>query len=507
MISDDCISVSVSLSAATCKVELKSSGQVLTHGLRARRLIEYFLRGDAILRRKLYKGEKLIKEFDIDSASEDKVIELIRPFIISRKVDDSLYVYQRQGVAWLLRHPRGILGDDMGLGKTYQAISAARRLIRAGRINWGLIVVPKSLANNWLDELSKWAPELKVVNVQRADISRDSGWLRIIGSNHLAVTTYESLRGDIQKILNHPPDLIIADEAHRLRKRDSLTFKSFRKIPSKFFWALTGTPIERSAEDLTVMMSLIEPRQFAMNDLGVHRSSLQARARPYFLRRTKSEVLSQLPPVIERTEVLELSDEQRKSYDQTSRSGSFSNHLARFGKLREICDYDEISGESSKIDRVLEIIGDISAAKEKVVVFSYTLSPLSVLANRLKGLDIDFRLLLGALSVEERKVVIEEFKQRSDVVALLASTKVAAEGLTLTEANNVIFLNKWWNPSSNLQARDRVVRIGQKKIVQVIDFKTERTLEDSLEKILSDKRKTFDQVISALATNGLDGVM
>jgi SNF2 family DNA or RNA helicase len=507
MNSDDCISVNISFVGTSCRVELRSTEQVVNLRLRERRLIENFLKGDAILRRKLSKGEVLVKEFDIHDFSDDKIIGLIRPYVLPIKVNDSLYAYQRHGVAWLLTHHRGMLADDMGLGKTYQAISAARRLIRAGRINWGLIVVPKSLTNNWLDELNKWAPELKVVNVRRTDINQDGSWLKLIGSNHLLITTYDSIRGDIQKITNHPPDLIIADEAHRLRKRDSLTFQSFRTIHSKYLWALTGTPIERSSEDLIVMMSLIEPRQFSMNDLSLHRSSLQAMARPYFIRRTKSEVLTQLPPVIERTEIIELSDGQSKTYDRIARSGTFLNHLAQFSKLREICDYDETTGESSKIDRIIELVNDISIANEKVVIFSYTLTPLKLLANKLKSLNINYQILLGELSVEERQIAIDEFKNKPDVVALLASTKIASEGLTLTEANNVIFVNKWWNPSSNLQARDRVVRIGQRKVVQVTSFKVKRTLEESLERILIDKQKTFDQVISALTGSGLDRII
>jgi SNF2 family DNA or RNA helicase len=506
MITDERIAVTVDLDVAICRVEINATEQVVLHRVREKRLIENFLRGDAILRRKLEKGEKFLKEFNVNEASEDKIIELIRPYVLPLKVNDSLYAYQREGVAWLLNHKRGILADDMGLGKTYQAISAARRLIRAGRINWGLIVVPKSLVINWLDELNRWAPELKVTNVNRSDINQEGGWLKIIGSNHLIVTTYETLRGDINNILSQPPDLIIADEAHRLRKRDSLTFQSFRTIQSKYLWALTGTPLERSSEDLVVIMSLIEPRQFAMNDQALHRTSLQARARPYFLRRTKLEVLEQLPAVIERIEVIDLTEEQRKTYDRTSRSGTYCNHLARFGKLREICDFDEISGESSKIDRIMEIVADISSTREKAVIFSFTLAPLNVLAKKLKDQKIKFEFIRGELSVDDRKNVIDEFKGNPEVVVLLASTKVAAEGLTLTEANNVIFVNKWWNPSSNLQARDRVVRIGQKKVVQVISFKTKKTLEESLERILIDKQRTFDQVVSALADGRLGDI-
>jgi len=507
MILNEYIQLSVSVFEATCRIELKLSTQIVSKSLREKKLVENFLKGDAILRRKLGKGEILFKEFNIHEDSDDKIVELIRPYVLPIKVVDSLYPYQRQGVAWLLNHRRGILADDMGLGKTYQAISAARRLMRSGRVDWALVVVPNSLSNNWLEEFNKWAPELRVIRVTRSDLTQGGGWLKIIGASHVVITTYESLRSYVDTIKEYPPDLIIADEAHRLRKRDSLTFQTFRLIQSKYLWALTGTPLERSVDDLLVLMSLIEPRQFAMNDLAIHRSSLQARARPYFLRRMKSDVLSQLPPVIERIEILDLSDEQRKVYDITSRSGAFSNHLAQFNKLREICDYDQVSGESSKIERIIELIWEISLAREKVVVFSYTLKPLLILGEKLNKLDIRFHSLIGDKSLEDRKVLLDDFKRSTDIVVLLASSKVASEGLTLTEANNVIFVNKWWNPSSNLQARDRVVRIGQKKLVQVISFMAKRTLEESLERILLDKQKTYDQVISALVTNGLRSIV
>ena len=501
------ISVHLNFDGSKCKVQLSTSDRAISHSLREQRLIEAYLKSDAILRRKLLKGDKLTKEFDVNERTPDKIISLILPYVLPLKVKDFLYSYQRQGVAWLLRHQRGILADDMGLGKTYQTISAARRLVRSGRIDWGLIVVPKSLANNWLEELNRWAPELKVANLTRTDRKHDGGWSRITASNHLVITTYESLRGDIKKLVDNPPDLIIADEAHRLRKSDSLIFKCFRTIQSNYLWALTGTPLERSSEDLIVLMSLIEPRQFAMNDFAMHRSSLQARARPYFLRRTKSEVLTQLPPVIERIESLELSIAQRKSYESALKSSSFTNHLAQFNKLREICDYDEVAGESSKLERIVEIASDIAAANEKVVIFSFTLAPLKVLCGLLSEQKIGFRLLEGEQSTEQRTVVVDDFKKEPKVTALLASTRVAAEGLNLTEANNVIFVNKWWNPSSNLQARDRVVRIGQMKLVQVTSFVSKHTLEESLERILAGKRKTFDQVISALVYTGIESVI
>jgi SNF2 family DNA or RNA helicase len=394
----------------------------------------------------------------------------------------------------------------MGLGKTYQAISAARRLVRSGRIDWGLIVTPKSLLNTWFDEFNKWSPELKVNIVSRSEINSGFSWAKLINSSHIVLTTYETLRANTQEILKNSPDLIIADEAHRLRKKESLVFQSFKTLKTNYLWLLSGTPIERASEDLVVLLSIIEPRQFSYNDKSIHRISLQARARSYFLRRTKSEVLSQLPPVIETLESLEFTDAQRNSYNQTLRSNIYSSHLARFSKLREICDYDEDSGESVKIDRILEIVADIKLSNEKVIIFSYILMPLNILAKKLRSESINFEMISGEQSIEVRKNVIESFKNDQSVVVLLASTKAASEGITLTEANNVIFINKWWNPSSNIQARDRVSRIGQTKLVNVVSFKIKHSLEDNLEKILENKQTTFDQIMGSLSVSGLESI-
>lgn len=507
MVSNKNISINLLFNQSACNIVLRYSEKPIKHNLRSQRLIENYLRGDAILYRKLLKGECLEKSFNFnDYLNQDKIINLIRPLVLPRHVDDFLYKYQRFGVSWLIRKKRGILADDMGLGKTYQAISALRRLIRSGRINWSLVVTPKSLLNTWYDEINKWTPELKVSIVSRSEINNGFSWVKSINSSHIVLTTYETLRGDIQDIFKNSPDLIIADEAHRLRKKESLIFQSFKTLKSKYLWLLSGTPLERASEDLVVLLSIIEPRQFSQNDKSIHRISLQARARSYFLRRTKSEVLSELPAVIETTESLELTNAQRASYNRTLRSDAYSNHLARFSKLREICDYDDESEESIKIDRILEIVGDIKLNNEKVVIFSYTLTPLNILAKKLGNESINFEMILGEQSIEVRKNVIDSFKNSQKVTVLLASTKAASEGLTLTEANNVIFVNKWWNPSSNIQARDRVSRIGQTRVVNVISFKIKNTLEDNLERILQNKKYTFDQIMGSLSASDLENI-
>ena len=489
------------------EILINKSDLPVSHQVRDLRILKLIIENDSIILRKLEEGKEVRKQLKFEKEegiTANYFTEMLRPLLIESHVVDSLYQYQRDGVAWLLKHNRAILADDMGLGKTLQAISAARRLIRLGRIKWVLVVSPRTLVSNWLSEISKWAPELKVTALTVSSKNKNADWLKNIGRSHFIITTYEYLRGDITRLIENPPDLIIADEAHRLRKRESQTSQSFRGVNSKYLWALTGTPIERSSEDLMVLMSLIEHMRFAQKDNSLHQSSLQARARPYVLRRKKSEVLSEIPNVIEIVETIDLTEKQRKSYNETLRGVGYSNHLAKFNKLREICDYDPASHESSKIERIIELIYDILENNEKVIVFSYTIEPLLQLNNDLKNLSINTSLLIGENSIDERNNAIENFKTLKNINVLLASTKIASEGLNLTEANNVVFLNRWWNPSANIQARDRVVRIGQTRVVNVFAFKCRNTVEESLEKILSQKKITFEEVMSAMTKIGVE---
>ena len=431
--------------------------------------------------------------------------EQILPLLLPLKIEDTLYPYQRQGVAWLLRRKRALLGDDMGLGKTAQALSAGRRLIRSGRVAWILVVSPRTLISNWIAESARWAPELTVATALPLGIHRSERWTRLVRRAHLLFTSYEQLREPAEALIRYPPDLVIADEAHRLRNIASLSTQGFRSITSERFWALTGTPIERDAEDLAVLLSLLDSSRFTPADKSLPPMSLRARLRPYLLRRRKDSVLSELPQVIEQNEVLDLTDGQRIAYRAAivnhTKSASDIGILPLFNKLRSICDVDPDTGQSCKLDRAYELISDIQAANEKAVVFSYVLDPLHRLGNRLLELAgaTCFETITGEMSLQERSQVLSKFKSDPDCCVLLASTRVASEGLTLTEANHVIFINQWWNPSSNAQARDRVVRIGQSRLVRVKTFTCRGTVEERLMHLLKEKSLTFDQLVESLS--------
>ena len=217
----------------------------------------------------------------------------------------------------------------------------------------------------------------------------------------------------------------------------------------------------------------------------------------------KDTVLPELPPVVEHTTAVLLSPAQRAAYSSAIReqiaTGGAGGYLPLFNELRSICDIDPSTGASSKLGRAAELIGDIVREGSKCVVFSYKLDPLKALLTRLRAEWGNIAALLtGELNLAQRERAVQRFKADSSCSVLLASMRVASEGLTLTEANHVIFINRWWNPSTNSQAIDRVVRIGQRRSVTVYYLTCVDTIEDRLQPLLDRKRITFTQLIDAL---------
>ena len=438
---------------------------------------------------------------------------LIRPILLARPKEKRLRPFQDEGVRWLVGRDKAILADDMGLGKTVQTIIALRILFNKASIRTVLIICPKSLLANWEEEIAHWAPELSRLQVVPSPPIREEAWKAVWGKVHIILTNYEQVRNPPSILLSEDLDLLVADEAHRIRNTDSQTTQGIRRLEVQKFWALTGTPLERDSEDLATLLSTLEPERFSFSDRRLHPASLRSQARPYVLRRLKDDVLDDLPEVLESTQILELLPGQLDSYSQALKALSGSKGtsiLAILNQLRAICDYDSRSGQSAKVDRIVEIIQDFTTVGDKGVVFSYLLEPLSVLRGKIESVlgrnaVIDLR---GSLSVAEREDAIKRFRNDSRIHVMLCSSRVAGEGLTLTEANHVIFLNEWWNPSANSQARDRVVRIGQKKGVRVYRFKCRNTIEETLEEILKRKSLNFEQLIDKLAeTEFLNGAV
>ena len=430
---------------------------------------------------------------------------LIRPLLLDTPNLERLYPFQHQGVAWLINRRGGILADDMGLGKTVQVISAMRLLFNQAKLRTALVICPKGLIATWEREFSHWAPELGVAVLVPSARIREDAWKTVAGRRHVLLTNYEQLRTPPEILRRMPPDLIVTDEAHRLRRPRSQVTSGVFELQPKRFWALTGTPLERDLEDMATLLSLIAPNRFAPTDAKLHPSSLRSRAKPYVLRRRKKEVLQELPSVLDTTETLELSDAQEWTYraavSEYRRSNEKGMELALLTKLQMLCDIDPESRESCKVDRILYLLGRIREQGEKAVVFSYRLEPLRELQARIakRWGQESAELLLGKMDSDERNRAVTRFRDDKRVLALLASSRVGGEGLTLVEANHVFLFNQWWNPSANDQARDRVVRIGQHRKVRIYRFCCRGTIEEVVERILKTKRELFNNVVEHLA--------
>lgn len=486
------------------------SGWKLDINMPARHLAaaEWLLANNAAFSRQLRRAapRSLSWTYDPRPGKEhkrDRMLDRVLPLLLPLHVEDKLYRYQRNGVAWLLRHDAAILADDMGLGKTIQVVAAVRRLYRHNRIGSCLVVAPRTLIPNWIAEVGAWAPELLAerLKFESRKFSR-ADWRAARTGSHVLLASYEDLRGLWDELEGQPPDLMVADEAHRLRKSESLAHQAMRRIRPPRLWALTGTPVERNADDLAGLLSLIAPSRFAVDDSRYGLTALRARARPFLLRRTKSDALPDVPSAKEHIEQIDMHPAQRSAYQaamSAAQSSSGDSHLKLFNTLRSICDMDVVTGASSKLDRAVQLIAEAREAGRKTVVFSYRLEPLRALKRRLRVRDGDSsELLVGEQSVAERNDIIARFKTDPNCHALLASMRVGGEGLTLTEATQVIFINRWWNPSANAQAVDRVVRIGQTEPVDVYYLVSVDTVEDRLEPLLARKKMTFAQLIDAL---------
>ena len=434
---------------------------------------------------------------------------LIRPLLMDPPCLEQLYPFQRQGVEWLQARSGAILADDMGLGKTVQVIGAARRLFNHGRVRTALVLCPKSLIANWEREFRRWAPELGVAVITPPSKIREEAWRTIYGYRHVVLTNYEQIRALPEILQSTPPDLVIADEAHRLRNRAARVTTGAFDLRPGYFWALTGTPVERDQEDLATLLSLVLPTQFAPDDARLHVDSLRSRAREHILRRRKDQVLHDLPPVLDTTEVIDLTQSQASTYraivKEFGTKNEVGDQLALLTRLQAVCDIDTDSGDSAKVERTLFLLERIRSRGEKAVVFSHRLEPLRELQRRITkkwGKEASV-LLIGELDDTERAQVVLSFRENERTVALLASTQIGGEGHTFTEANHVFLFNQWWNPSANDQARDRVVRIGQKRKVRVYRYCCRGTIEEALERILESKRQIFQDIVERLAQGEL----
>jgi SNF2 family DNA or RNA helicase len=415
------------------------------------------------------------------------------------------FAYQLQGVAFLYPRVAAVLADEMGLGKTMQAISAVRMLLHAGEITSALLVCPKPLVTNWHREFALWAPEIPVTVIE-GDSSRRA-WQWQLTEMPVKIANYEVLCRDLPLILDHGLhfDLVALDEAQRIKNSSSVTSQAVCSLSRRRSWALTGTPVENSSDDLLGIFEFVAPGHLTPN---MKVRTLGRAAGDYVLRRTKAAVLSDLPPKLHRDATLHLTAEQRETYTLAEDEGVL--RLTELGdainirhvfelilRLKQICNFDPATGASAKLERLTADLEEVAASGQKAIVFSQWVGTLQRLSSQLSHLNpLEYH---GQISPARREAVLEQFRADRRHHVLLMTYGAGGVGLNLQFCGYVFLFDRWWNPAVEDQAINRAHRIGVAGPVTVTRFLTLDSVEERIDQVLQEKRELFDTIFSHAA--------
>lgn len=418
-------------------------------------------------------------------------------------VPATLHNYQWEGVAFLYRSQSALLADEMGLGKTVQtAVALALLLNGQNEIRRVLIVAPASLTINWMMELSTWAPSVTARRVQGPAREREVFYLLPIP---VLVSSYEQIRSDgLDRIPSGTFDLVILDEAQRIKNRNSTTALACRLLPRKRSWALSATPLENNRDDLVSILSFLDP------SVGreLPNSYLAKKLESMMIRRRKSGVRAELPPVIFQDLKLELSAQQRTRYDKlwANRAETISANisdgdistalLGLITRLKIICNFDAPADVSSKLD-ALKTVSEGAGNSARILVFSQFVETLRWISDRI---ELPHDLLTGSMSLAEREVAMDRFRTGPAPRGLLVSLRAGGVGLNLGEATHVVIFDRWWNPAVEVQAIYRAHRFDRNEPLHVVRFLVADSIEERIKKILEQKECLFDEIIESAET-------
>lgn len=501
------------------------------------------------LYRALYLNEMLEKRDDILFNRSKTFRELIKNF---RTMQDSDYElpdslkdifrkYQKQGFRWMMTVSDygfgGILADDMGLGKTLQTLGMLLYAKENGGGGTTLIVSPTSLVYNWREEIYKFAPILKVRTVTGSKAEREdiiSHWEDV----DILVTSYNLLQRDIDLYEGKSFSYAIIDEAQYIKNPKSVSAMSVKVLDAKHRLALTGTPIENRLSELWSIFDFLMPgylysyeqfkrdyeKPIAKDGDDEKKKRLRDMVTPFVMRRLKKDVLKDLPDKLEETRVVEFEKEQRELYDaQVTHMRALLDGvadedfakqklqvLAELTRMRQICCnpsliIDDYKGNSAKQEALMDLIEESIDGGHKLLVFSQFTSMLELIEKDLKSRDIEYFVLTGTTSKEERLRLVKLFNEESDnentCRVFLISLKAGGTGLNLTGADIVIHYDPWWNIAVENQATDRAHRIGQKKVVSVYKLIVKGTIEEKILKLQEKKRELADEILKGEGGN------
>lgn len=483
----------------------------------------------------------------------------------------TLRPYQVIGYKWLISHEQEgygcILGDDMGLGKTVQTIAVIEKYSednpnndvgikqsqqpllftdvemsgkRPNRLPV-LVVAPSSVVFNWREELHRFAPSLTVLTYTGTQQERRQK-ASYIANSDVVITTYTTLRNDINDLARHHYAIAVYDEAQAFKNSNSQLYEAIKHISADFPVALSGTPMENNLGELWTLMSVLSPNllgdRTAFNTNFLHPISkdiesknteiLRTLVKPYFLRRMKDDVLDNLPERQDETILCPMTPEQQSLYmaeESRMRNLIIENgkakdnmqvltaitrlrqiacspelikleHLERQDPLEKLDNLESLDylGSSGKLQELFARLEQLRGSHHKALIFSEYVSFLDIVAAEMKARSWSYDMLTG--QTKDRERVIHHFQESQDTQFFLITLKAGGVGLNLTKADYVFLLDPWWNVAEEEQAISRAHRIGQKRSVFVYRLITEGTLEEKIQKVQNHKQSIIDAVLS-----------
>ena len=454
------------------------------------------------------RGRTRVRPSDDVVRLQDRLYFLLQPPLESVLMDRSLslphdpYEFQLQGIAFLFPRHSAVLADEMGLGKTMQAVTTLRLLLHHGHVRHALLICPKPLLTNWQREFQMWAPELPVTVISGNQKRRQ--WLWKLHTPGIVAVNYEVVVRD-QPLFDDPDiyyDLVLLDEAQRIKNRDRNTNRAVCGIRRQRSWALTGTPVENGPEDLVGIFEFLAPGTLRPE---MKPSRIGRAVSDYILRRTKDEVLNDLPPKLDRDAVVELTRPQREAYELAEKEGlvrlsslgdslSIQHVFELILRLKQICNFDPATKASAKLELLEADLQECVASGRKAIIFSQWVDTLTQLQTELTR----FGTLAyhGRVPPRHREAVLEKFRNCSKSSVLLMTYGAGGVGLNLQFASYVFLFDRWWNPAVEDQAINRAHRIGASGPVTVTRFITAGTIEERIDQILRKKREVFDTIFS-----------
>ncbi|WP_435790706.1 DEAD/DEAH box helicase [Clostridium sp.] len=467
---------------------------------------------------------KFIKGTEVLKNMEDILYNINNTDIcVPANLKTTLRGYQIDGFKWLKGLSTlgfgGILADEMGLGKTIQVIA----FLLSQENKKTIIVNPTSLIYNWKAELEKFAPSLKVAIIHGEKSYRHKV-IENLNDYDVILTTYGTLRMDIDRYQDVIFDNCVIDEAQNIKNYLAQNTKIIKKVKAHVKFALTGTPMENNLTELWSIFDFIIPNYLYSKEVFESKfiasrqkdiEELKLLIKPFLLRRTKKEVMKELPDKIEKKFIVEMTTSQRavyKSYIKTVRDKMKNDGDGRIEvfsyltKLRQICldpslVIDDYKGGSGKLRVATELIEKHIDSEGKVLLFSQFTSALKKIGENLKVKGINYFYLDGKTKPQDRIKLVDEFNISCDTKVFLISLKAGGTGLNLTSANLVIHFDPWWNPAVEDQATDRAHRIGQRNLVEVIKLVAKGTVEEKIILLQEDKKDLIDNVITGDLTN------